>query len=203
MAKLSIFVAATLALAASALPSKPRTCGQVDAPDFMISLQRFPDPHAAGLPGTHFSVSQEFRNGALLNSFSQVVSFNGPVGAYGCQLGLAFPESVEKFYAATGLDGKQNPPTLNVYRIDYPVNENFNQGSYSDLKKKSGLFGTVTVRPGQQTINSVACPTAAEGGMAFLFEIPEWIQEGHASWDNYINARDMANSVGVFVNYDC
>jgi hypothetical protein len=205
-AKLFTLVASTLAIlasTASAAPNKPRLCGQVDAPDFMVSLQRFPDPHAAGSPGTNFYASQTSTPaGALSSSFSQVVGFNGPVGAYGCQISLTFPEDIAKFYAATGLDGKANPPTMNVYRINFPVDPN--TATYSDLVKKAGLFGTATVRPGPQVINSATCPTAAEGGMAFLFEIPEWIhQSTQAAWTNSINSWDIFNSVGVFVNYNC
>ena len=200
MAKLSIVIAATLAIAAAALPSKPRLCGQVDAPDYMVSVPKFPNPQGEGHPGVGFIADQTSNDGAVTAAHAQVVQFNGPVGAYGCQIGLTFPSDVAKFYNATGTDGSVNPPTLNVYRID-GVDEWHT--TYSGLRKRDGLFGTVTVRPGRQIINTVACPTAEEGRMAFLFEVPEWIRNTGASWQNYINGWDLEGSVGVFVNYNC
>lgn len=199
-AKLSIFITSALALAASALPNKPRLCGQVDAPDYMISLQKFPNPNAQGAPGNNFHAAQTYEAGALSSSYANVVSFNGPFGAYGCQLGLAFPTDVQKFYNATGTGGSVNPPTLNVYRLAGPVSDG--ETRYAGLKK-GALFGTVTLRPGQQIINSFACPSNADGGVGFVLEVPEWIQTTEASWSNFISQWDINNSVGAFVNYNC
>jgi hypothetical protein len=204
MAKFSAIVAAALAATASALPTenKPRACGVFDAPDYLASVQKFPDSWATGTPGTHVSLGQSYSGGSLVGAYSQVVTFNGPIGAYGCQIGLNFPEDITKFYAATGLDGAANPPTMNIYRIDYPVNEDHT--AYADLKKNQGLFGTATVRPGNQIINSFSCPTASERGVAFLLEIPEWIHQSTlAAWTNSINYSDITSSVGLYVNYNC
>jgi len=202
MAKLSAFITSTLAIAASALPAdnKPRVCGQVSAPEMLISTQKFPDPTWHGTPNTNFAATQSFIGGALEESFAQIVAFKGPVGSYGCQVSMTFPEDITQFYAATHLDGNSNPPTLNVYKIKYPVSE---YASYDEVKK-SGLFGTATVRPGNQVINTGACPTAQEGGLAFLFEIPDWIHQSTAAyWNNSINSADIKNSVGVYLNYNC
>jgi len=185
-----------------ALPAenRPRLCGQVNAPEMLISVMKFPDPTWHGTPNSNFAATQTFVNGDLEESYAQIVAFKGPVGGHSCQISVTFPEDIAKFYAATFLDGKTNPPTLNVYKIGYPVSE---YASY-DETKKSGLFGTVTVRPGSQVINSGACPTAQEGGMAFIFEIPDWIHQSTAAyWNNTINVQDIYNSVGVYTNYNC
>jgi len=203
MAKFTILAAALLATVASAMPAtlKHRACGSYDAPDYMVSLNKLHQSEA-GNPGTTFTLAQYGSGGARSAWVSQVVSFNGPVGAYGCSIGLAFPEDIAAFNAATGLAGKP-APIVNVYQLATPI-----EGSavtYGDVAAKKGaLFGTAVIKPGVTTINSRSCPTTAEGGMGFLFEIADWITENTGvAWENRIDTSNIASSVGVFVNYNC
>jgi hypothetical protein len=203
MAKLSAVLASTLALAAAAYPTDTKPyCGKIAPPSYMASLQKYPDPYYYGTPSTSALVSKTWDHDKLASEYAEVVAFDGPMGSYGCQLSMYFPEDMDRFYKATGYDGKAMPPMMNVYKVEYPMGEE--KPSYAELKKKGGLFGTATVRPGKQVINTMACPTAEEGGMAYLFEIPDWIQAtSSAKGDNYIDVYDFYSSIGIYVNYDC
>jgi hypothetical protein len=53
-------------------------------------------------------------------------------------------------------------------------------------------------------INSKTCPTAAEGGLAFVFKFAEEIvTPASIGWDEYINELNGQGLRGVFLSYNC
>ncbi|KFY12683.1 hypothetical protein V492_03728, partial [Pseudogymnoascus sp. VKM F-4246] len=126
---------------------------------------------------------------------NELIAFTGPVGAYGCSLGITFPSD----YVITQSGG---PPTLNVYTVPSPLP---GKPTFNNIHANAGLFGTVTVLSGQSAvINSKSCPTAAEGGLAFVFGYADWqTKESSVGWTEYVNELNGAGLRGVFLNYNC
>jgi hypothetical protein len=130
--------------------------------------------------------------GQPTNKINELISFaSPPVGSYGCTLGITFP-STYKFPASTG------PQTLNIYSVASPLPK---APTYNNIKTGS-LFGTVIVQAGQSSvINSIACPSAAQGGVAFVIGYPEWVaQKGSVGWTGSKSGEAVR---GVYLSYDC
>lgn len=190
-----------LAAAASLVGASPiastldKRCGSLLMPTTQIQLkQSEPDtsfPNTAHTTDV-VAISQD-DNGT--NKVNALIGFTGPVGAYGCSLGITFPHG----YAIKQTGG---PPTLNVYTVPTPLPPN---PTYNNIKPNAGLFGTVTVLEGQSTvINSAACPTAEQGGMAFVFGYADWATgESSVEWTEYVNELNGAGLRGVYLNFNC
>lgn len=53
-------------------------------------------------------------------------------------------------------------------------------------------------------INSEACPSAAQGGLAFVFGYADWqTKESSVGWTEYVNELNGAGLRGVYLNYNC
>jgi hypothetical protein len=89
-----------------------------------------------------------------------------------------------------------------VYTVPTPLPAN---PTYNNIHPAASLFGTVTVLSGQSAIiNSRACPTTAEGGLAFVFSYADWItQASSVQWTEYVNKLNGAGLRGVYLNYNC
>ena len=77
--------------------------------------------------------------------------------------------------------------------------------TWNNIHPAASLFGTVTVLSGQSAIiNSEACPSAAQGGLAFVFGYADWeTQESSVGWTEYVNELNGAGLRGVYLNYNC
>ncbi|KFY63300.1 hypothetical protein V496_04038 [Pseudogymnoascus sp. VKM F-4515 (FW-2607)] len=189
---LALAVVATLVSASPVALDK--RCGTSVLPSHQFQLKQ-------SAPGTSFpntantdksiAISQG-PNGS--NKVNELIGFIGPVGAYGCSLGITFPPN--SVITQTG-----GSPTLNVHTVAAPIPKN---PTYNNIKPGS-LFGTVTVLLGQSAvINSRSCPTAAEGGLAFVFKYADWqTQESSVGWTEYINELNGQGLRGVYLNYNC
>jgi len=76
--------------------------------------------------------------------------------------------------------------------------------TWNNIVLNPGVFGTVTVAPGMTAvINSEACPTTAEGGLAFVFSYADWITEpASVGWTEYLG-MERVGMRGVYLTYDC
>lgn len=135
--------------------------------------------------------------GQVADRISELVAFVGPVGAYGCSLGITFPSDYT-FPTYTGAT-----PTLNIYTVPEPIPEDPTWNNI--IPNKGSLWGTVTVSAGTSAvINTETCPTTAEGGLAFVFEYADWVtRPASVEWNNYVNAMNGAGLRGVYLSYDC
>lgn len=150
-----------------------------------------------------FHVSQTVTNGVVSNRIYQIVAFeNIPSTAYGCQLNVVFPPA----YPVTSTGN----PVLNVTTlyngapasIVYP-----NDWSWAKFypptspPEGQGLFGTVTLAPGQSTvINSETCGQ----NLAFQFEIATWVgTTSGVEFNEYVNKLNGAGLAGVYLTYGC
>jgi hypothetical protein len=53
-------------------------------------------------------------------------------------------------------------------------------------------------------VNSRACPTAAEGGLAFVFTYADWVGvPASIGWDEYINKLNGEGLRGAYLSYNC
>ncbi|KFY88004.1 hypothetical protein V500_06632 [Pseudogymnoascus sp. VKM F-4518 (FW-2643)] len=189
-------VLATVAALVSASPvSLDKRCGSTILPTTQIQLkQSAPNTSFPNTAHTDKSISiSQGPNGA--NKVNELIGFTGPVGAYGCSLGITFPAD----YVITQSGG---PPTLNVHTVPTPLP---GKPTYNNIHPAASLFGTVTVLAGQSAvINSRSCPTAAEGGLAFVFGYADWqTQQSSVAWTQYVNELNGAGLRGVFLNYNC
>jgi hypothetical protein len=153
---------------------------------------------------SNFHVSQTVgSDGKITNRVYQVVGFQGiPAGAYACQLNVKFDPT----YPITSVGN----PTLNVttlyngspsnivYPNDYTWNKFF---SATSPPASQGLFGTVTLAPGQNAaINSETCA----GNLAFVFSIASWVsQTASVDFTEYINKLNGAGLNGVYLTHSC
>jgi hypothetical protein len=186
-------------------------CGQTLFP-FLTQQLTEANPTAVNpntiLSNGDFHVSQQMdpTTGEISNRIYQIVAFNNiPVGSYGCQLNVAFPDNYP--ITTTG------SPIMNVYTIlngnpayiPYPNNWSWNTFyPQSSAPFGEGVFGTINFTPGQNAvINSEACPYGG-GDVAFVFEIADWVW-GSASieFDEYVNKLNGAGLAGVYLTYDC
>jgi len=134
--------------------------------------------------------------GQVADKVKQLVSFTGPLGAYGCTLGVTFPSGYT-FPIYTGA-----APTLSIYTVPEPLPAS---PTYNNVHINPGLFGTVTVTAGQSTvINSESCPTNSEGGLGFVFTYPDWVTSpASIGWYEYVNKINGAGLTGVYLSYNC
>lgn len=135
--------------------------------------------------------------GQVADRIASLVNFIPPSNSYGCELGITFPSDYT-FPSYTGAT-----PTLNIYTVAEPIPSEPTWNNISPLK--GSLWGTVTVAAGTSAIiNSEACPTAANGGLAFLVEYADWVtRPASVEWTNYVNAINGAGLRGLYLTYDC
>ncbi|KFX99725.1 hypothetical protein O988_03689 [Pseudogymnoascus sp. VKM F-3808] len=191
---LALATIATL-VSASPIESLNKRCGSTILPTTQIQLkQSAPDTSFPNTAHTDKSVAiSQGPNGA--NKVNELIAFTGPVGAYGCSLGITFPSD----YVITQSGG---PPTLNVYTVPTSLP---GEPTWNNVHPAASLFGTVTVLSGQSAvINSEACPSAAQGGLAFVFGYADWqTKESSVGWTEYVNELNGAGLRGVYLNYNC
>ncbi|KAE8454161.1 hypothetical protein EG329_005086 [Mollisiaceae sp. DMI_Dod_QoI] len=190
----------------SALPVEyaldKRVCGSVSLPQTLVQLhENDPDtPYGDTAHTNQDMLLYQDVNGAtgqVADRISELVAFVGPVGAYGCSLGLTFPSDYT-FPTYTGAT-----PTLNIYTVPEPIPADPTWNNI--IPNKGSLWGTVTVSAGTSAvINTETCPTTAEGGLAFVFEYADWVtRPASVEWNNYVNAMNGAGLRGVYLSYDC
>ncbi|OBT49434.1 hypothetical protein VE00_00412 [Pseudogymnoascus sp. WSF 3629] len=191
-----ILALATIATLVSASPvTLDKRCGTTILPSTQIQLkQSAPDTSFPNTAKTDKSISiSQGPNGS--NKVNELIAFTGPVGAFGCSLGITFPTGAV-------ITQSGGPPTLNVHTVPTPLPGN---PTFNNIHPAAALFGTVTVLAGQSTvINSRTCPTAAEGGLAFVFGYADWqTQQSSVGWTEYVNPLNGAGLTGVFLNFNC
>ncbi|OBT96920.1 hypothetical protein VE01_05464 [Pseudogymnoascus verrucosus] len=188
-------ILATVATLVAASPvTLDKRCGTTILPSTQIQLkQSAPNTPFPNTAKTDKSISiSQGPNGS--NKVNELIAFTGAVGAFGCSLGITFP-------AGAVITQSGGPPTLNVHTVPTPLPAN---PTFNNIHPAT-LFGTVTVLAGQSTvINSRTCPTAAEGGLGFVFGYADWqTQQSSVGWTEYVNAANGAGLTGVFLKFNC
>ena len=184
-------------------------CGTTLFPSFLQQLSEADpwnvEPDTLCVDGD-FRVSQDVdMMGNIVDRVYQIVAFeNIPAGSYGCQLAVTFPDGYPIYSTGT--------PTLNVSTffngwssaIAYP-----NDWSWSSFFPPTsppfgdGLFGTVTLSPGQNAvINSEGCPEGG-GNLAFVFSIASWETQPASVEFDEINSWDDTGLAGAYLTYNC
>ncbi|OBT69614.1 hypothetical protein VE03_00912 [Pseudogymnoascus sp. 23342-1-I1] len=190
----ALALAAVATLVSASPVALDKRCGTTVLPSTQIQLKQsapttsFPN---TALTDKSIAISQG-ANGS--NKVNELVAFTGNVGAFGCSLGITFPTGAV-------ITQSGGPPTLNVHTVASPLPAN---PTYNNIQAGT-LFGTVTVLAGQSAvINSRSCPTAAEGGLAFVFKYADWqTQASSVGWTEYVNKLNGAGLTGVFLNFNC
>lgn len=192
----------------SALPVESaldkRVCGSFITPTTQIELWEN-DPNTAypNTAQTDKSVllyqDVSFNGGVptLGNKRNALIGFTGPAGAYGCTLGITFPAGFYFPYYSG------NPKSISVYAVSEPLPA---APTYNNIVHGSlfGSFNPVDVVGKSITINSKSCPTAAEGGLAFVFAFADEVTNpASIGWTQYVNELNGEGRTGVFLNYNC
>lgn len=187
----------------SALPTiDKRVCGSYSMPQYLVQLhENDPDtPYTnTGRQSQDMLLYQDVNGatGQVADRIAELVAFVGPQGAYGCSLGITFPSdyTFPTYHGAT--------PVINIYTVPEPIPQAPTWNNI--MPTKGSLWGTVTVAAGMSSvINSEACPSAAQGGLAFVFEYADWVtRPASIEWTNYVNNMNGAGLRGVYLNYNC
>lgn len=188
----SLAVLSLLGLAA-AVPTPVELAPRCGTTLYPSSVQKLDE----STPSTVYPSSNQFRvagGGSSSRQYEAVVFNNIPAGSYGCQLNVKFPPG---YYI-----NNYNTPTLNVTTLfkDKPLPPT-NTLSWSTLYPPNapslgqGLFGTVTLTPGQTTaINSESCA----GNLAYVFAIASWVEKSSS-----VEYTQQDPNAGVYLTYNC
>lgn len=202
-ASTTIFALASIFGLSSAIPTPvdlaPR-CGTTVFPTFLQQIsEAYPSNIAPTSEDVRISQTVD-AYGVVSDRVIQIAVFeNIPASAFGCQLNVQFPSN----YVLSPVGAGGPNPALNVSTLFYGEPEQItyaNAWTWDYFFPTSsppfglGLFGTVTLEPGQnQAINSETC----EGSLAFAFEIaPQTTQSTEIVFTETADA-------GFFLTHSC